>query len=71
MLNPHGYYSLKEVCQLTSLSARSILRLREAGLFPKPAKLSTRRIGWLKSVIHAWIAEQAKLPEDEDDDDDG
>lgn len=51
-----GYYTLREVCKLTTLSATTIWRLRKAEEFPAPDRLTSGRIGWRKTVIHLWMA---------------
>jgi predicted DNA-binding transcriptional regulator AlpA len=59
MINPHGCYTLKQVCQLTTLSATTIWRRRKDGLFPQPVPLSTGRKGWPIAVIHLWLSDRA------------
>ncbi|WP_427146116.1 helix-turn-helix transcriptional regulator [Rhizobium leguminosarum] len=54
--NPHGVYSYREVCELTTLSRQTIYRLRKKRLFPKCRKLTTGRIVWSKNVIHHYLA---------------
>ena len=50
--------SQDEVIQAVGLSRQEIWRRRRAGDFPKPVKLGTRRIAFLKSEIEAWIADR-------------
>ncbi|WP_165421663.1 helix-turn-helix transcriptional regulator [Rhizobium ruizarguesonis] len=67
--NPNGFYSYREVCELTTLSRQTIYLLRIAGRFPEPTPLTSGRIGWLKPVIHRWIADRAArdlAPDDQD-----
>lgn len=52
---------LAEVLRLTGISQSSIKRLVEAGLFPKPIKLMTRRNGWPAREVKKWIAEKDEL----------
>jgi predicted DNA-binding transcriptional regulator AlpA len=47
--------SMRELPALTSLSARTIDRLRSAGRFPAPDKRVGRRCLWLTTTIHAWL----------------
>ena len=42
----------------TGLSSCQIWRLRRAGLFPQPIRLSIGAIGWERSVIEKWLAER-------------
>lgn len=70
--NPHGVYSHREVCELTTLCRQTIYRLRKKGLFPEPAKLTDGRKVWSKLVIHRWLASRLEQdPPDDDGDDDG
>lgn len=59
MFELQGYYTLREVCKLTTLSATTIWRLRRADKFPAPERLTSGRIGWLKTVIHLWMANRS------------
>jgi len=43
-----------EVTNLTSLSKRSIYRLLATGKFPRPVRVSQRRVAWQASAIAAW-----------------
>lgn len=69
--NPHGVYSYRDVCELTTLSRQTIYRLRILQLFPEGRKLTTGRTVWPKDVIHLYLAGKWKpdLPEPDDDDD--
>lgn len=60
MFNPHGYYSYREVCELTTLSRPTIYRLRKKNLFPDPDPLTGRRVGWPIPVIHRWLAARSR-----------
>jgi prophage regulatory protein len=44
------------VAALTSLHRTSIYRKVQAGEFPAPVRLSTRRIGFREAEVQAWIA---------------
>lgn len=46
----------KHVVELTNLSRSTIDRGVAAGTFPPPIPLSARRVGWLESDIHQWLA---------------
>jgi prophage regulatory protein len=39
---------------LTGLSKPDIYELIAAGSFPRPVKLSAKRVGWLASEIEGW-----------------
>ena len=68
--------SMRQVCELTSLSRASINRKVEEGKFPKPIELGERRISkarkdgrpgqltgriaWLYDAVMQWIAERIK-----------
>lgn len=47
-----------EVQSLTSLSRSSLFALVAAGRFPRPVKVSSRRVAWLQSDIEVWLAER-------------
>jgi prophage regulatory protein len=51
--------SQRDVCAATSLSFVTIWRLRRAGTFPQPIRLSAGRIGWRSDEVEAWLAERA------------
>ena len=59
MVNPHGFYTLKQVCELTTLSATTIWRRRREGSFPEPVVFEGR-IAWEVAAIHAWLEKQAR-----------
>ena len=48
--------SLTQVQQRTSLSKTTIYRLISKGQFPKPIKITTRRVAWPESNINEWLA---------------
>lgn len=47
-----------EVQSLTSLSRSSLFALVAAGRFPRPVRVSSRRVAWLQTDIEAWLAEK-------------
>ncbi|TAX97715.1 AlpA family phage regulatory protein [Rhizobium leguminosarum] len=72
--NPHGVYSYRDVCELTTLSRQTIYLLRKKGLFPICRKLTSGRVVWSKDVIHHYLAGTWKPDQPEPDggsDDDG
>jgi prophage regulatory protein len=46
------------VVALIGLSKATIDRQILAGTFPKPLKLSQRRVGWRRSQIETWLNER-------------
>jgi prophage regulatory protein len=48
---------MHQVVRMTGLSESTLKRRWAAGTFPRPIKLSTRRMGWLSSSIKAWLAD--------------
>lgn len=46
------------------MSRRTVQRNVRAGTFPKPVKISARRIGWRESDLNAWIRAQAEMGND-------
>lgn len=47
---------LKDVIALVSLSKSTIYAGVKEGTFPAPVRLGRRAVGWLLSVLQAWIA---------------
>lgn len=46
---------IDEVVKLTSLSRSSIWRLEQKGEFPARVKLSSSRVGWIRSTVTDWV----------------
>ncbi len=55
----YALISLRDTCELTSMSKTMIHRLRTEGTFPKAVALGEKRIAFLRSEVLAWI--EAKL----------
>lgn len=51
---PTGYYTLKQVCELLTLSRSTIDRMRERGEFVQAVDLTSGRIGFPIPEVHAW-----------------
>lgn len=47
--------SRQKVQSKTTLSRSSIYDMIARGEFPKPVKISGRRVAWLESSVDAWI----------------
>lgn len=47
--------SLKQVCQMTSLSRTGVNKARDAGRFPAAVDLDGRRIAFVRSEVEAWL----------------
>lgn len=56
------FLKITDVVAETSLSRATIYRLIGKGLFPSPIKVSTQRVAWAESKVHAWMNEQAGYP---------
>lgn len=52
---PIQVLSIRQVIERTGLSRRSLYARMSEGHFPKPIRLSTRRVGWPESDIDAWL----------------
>lgn len=50
-----GLLNQREVTQLTRLSKGSLYRLMQAGVFPRPVRLSVNRVAWRTRDVIAWI----------------
>lgn len=48
--------SLKQVCQLTSLSRTGVNKARAGGRFPAAVAVDGRRIAFVKKEVEAWLA---------------
>jgi prophage regulatory protein len=48
-----------ELSQLVPYGKTHIMQLVAAGQFPKPIKLSSRRLAWRLSDVRAWIDQKA------------
>ena len=46
----------KRVCERTSLSRASLDRLVATGEFPKPIRITERRLAFEESMVSAWMA---------------
>ena len=57
----HAFLNEKQVCERTSLSRSTIWRLRQAGDFPEPVKITERRVAYRAEDVEAWIADKGRL----------
>ncbi|WP_245573566.1 helix-turn-helix transcriptional regulator [Curvibacter lanceolatus] len=48
------YLSREEVSKFISLSEDVIYKMANQGEFPKPRRLSNRRVGWLVREVKEW-----------------
>lgn len=55
----HALISLRDTCELTSMSKTMIHRLRSDGIFPKAVSLGEKRIAFVRAEVTEWI--QAKI----------
>ena len=58
-----GFYSTRQVCDLTTYSKTTLWREWRAGRFPKPVKVSRGRVAFIREQVDAWI--KAKIAESE------
>ena len=62
-------FSTKDVLARLNVAPATLWRMRRDGLFPRPIKISDRRIGWPLHIIEEWerkrIAEAGHIREDE------
>lgn len=63
-----GFYSMKEVCELTGFSRTHIYRLERVGRFPRRRKLGLAKIGFVRSEVHHWMENLPRpdLPPEDD-----
>ena len=50
----------KQVCQKIALSRATLDRMVAQGRFPKPLKLTERRMAYEAQAVEAWMAEQVE-----------
>lgn len=50
----HTILRRKDVEKATGLPRSSIYELMDRNAFPRPIKLSAKRVGWLSTEIEAW-----------------
>lgn len=55
MSTPNRIIDLPEVIERTSHKRSSIYSMVANNEFPKPIKLSARRVGWVESEVNDWI----------------
>ncbi len=55
MLKQTQHWNIARVLQETTLSKSTIYRLIQAGKFPAPTKISTRRVVWNESEIRVFL----------------
>lgn len=48
-------YNLIDVCEVTTLGRSTLLRLVYENKFPKPFKISGRRMAWYQKDVDEWI----------------
>lgn len=46
----------KDVLDRCAISASTLQRLMQAGQFPTPIMIASRRVAWLEHEVEAWIA---------------
>ncbi|WP_065376971.1 helix-turn-helix transcriptional regulator [Ensifer adhaerens] len=54
-----GFYTRRQVSELTTLSRSSLSRYVEEKIFPPPVKFTRRKSLWYRPHVHSWI--RAKL----------
>lgn len=47
-----------EVRAAVRLTRQEIHRRRRAGTFPRPIKIGSRRLAWVREEVEAWITER-------------
>lgn len=53
--------TIKNVCEITSISRATIYRLISAGEFPAKVQLSPRRVGWREADIQNWLSSLSRV----------
>jgi prophage regulatory protein len=52
--------NVREVCKRTSLGRSTIYQMIADGTFPRPCRLSPRRVAWRSTDVNAWM--QTRTP---------
>ena len=52
--------TVEQVMDRTTLSESEIRRRMAESQFPKPIKLSAKRVAWIPSEVTAWVQDQIK-----------
>lgn len=58
------FLNIKQVVELTSLSAPSIHRYVRKGLFPRSLKIGPNRSAWSEASVQAWMKEKQETAEE-------
>jgi len=53
--------SRRQVYEALGISDVTLWRLVKNRQFPKPIKISPRRIGWTQETVQAWLAERTEV----------
>ena len=48
-------YNIIDVCEVTTLGKSTLLKLVYENKFPKPFKISGRRMAWYQKDVNEWI----------------
>ena len=65
------YLKRKQVCEKTGLSWTTVWRLQNEGEFPRPYRLTPKRVGWLEAEVEEWMATRPAAMEPEGSSDGG
>jgi predicted DNA-binding transcriptional regulator AlpA len=61
-LNPLKVLDRKETAAILNCSTKTLDRLRSAGDFPQPVRVSERCIGWKVGTVAAWLKAREAQP---------
>ncbi len=50
-----GFYSARQVCELTTYSKTTLWREIRAGRFPHPIRISPGRVAFSRDQVDAWL----------------
>lgn len=59
-----GFYSARQVCELTTYSKTTLWREIRAKRFPRPIPISPGRVAFIRDQVDAWL--KAKMTQAED-----
>lgn len=53
---------MEEVAEIVGVSRATIYRLIDSSSFPRPVRISARRIFWVRGEVEEWMREIEKAP---------
>jgi len=61
---PKRLLKVNAVSDITSIERSQIFRMAAAGTFPRPLRLSEKRVAWIESEVLGWIESRERVTYD-------